>query len=147
MCRRCLVLYPLAYVIGYLAWMGPLDASVRWVPVAMMLLPLPTVIEWCGEHVANWTYSPARQVALTVPAAVALGYGLARYMRVPGDQWFWVMVMTWGGVCLAAQAAGTPVPGSVTGPGHPAELDGIVEEGMAGHHPDREPASSSPVQQ
>ena len=157
-CRRCLVLYPLAYMVAALAVWGPLDPAAGWVPLAMMALPIPTVVEWCREHVGNLAYSPRRQALLTVPAGVALGYGLARYLTIRDDQWLWVMAATWGGICLAARSAGAdvepaPVAGgsvagrSVAGPGDPPELEGIVEQSVSGYHPDRQTPATGTIEE
>lgn len=145
-CRRCAVLYPLAYTVGALAIVTGMNVGAAWVSVAVMLLPIPTVIEWCGEHVADWTYRPRRQVALTVPAAIALGLGFARYLRTPGDQWFWVMVLVWGGVCLGARSAGRTMEPSA-GPGDAAQLQRIIEQAMAGDDADRESTTAGAIEQ
>ena len=145
-CRRCAVLYPLAYAVGALAVASGMNVGAAWVSVAVMVLPIPTVVEWCGEHVSGWTYDPRRQVALTVPAAVALGLGFARYLRVPNDQWFWVMVLVWGGVCIGARSAGRSMEPSA-GPGDAAQLQRIIEQAMAGDDSDRQPTPTGPIEQ
>lgn len=153
LCRRCLILYPLAYATAAVAVWGPLDAAASWVPLAMMVLPVPTVFEWCREHVGNLAYSARRQVLLTVPAGVALGYGFARYLTIRDDQWLWVMAATWGGVCLAARSAGAdvePAPlvdRSVAGPSDPPEFESVVEQSVAGHHPDRHAPATGTIEE
>jgi hypothetical protein len=104
-CRRCAVLYPLAFATllaarAGLRWPHPLDP---WLVVA---LPLPAVIEFVGEHLGAWRYQPVRQVVVTVPLALALGVGFDRYLDHPGDLWFWGVVVGYGGVCLAAALLG-----------------------------------------
>lgn len=99
-CRRCLVLYPLAFAVAGLSlaglgWPEGLD------PWLLVLLPLPAVVELCLEQARRIGYRPARQVALTVPAALALGRGFARYLEDPTDLLFWAVVVGYGGVCLA----------------------------------------------
>lgn len=97
-CRRCIVLYPLAFAVlavSLLSWPTALD------PWVMALLPLPAVVEWWLEHLGRVAYAPGRQVATTVLLAVALGRGLARYLEDPADPWFWAMVLVYGGACLA----------------------------------------------
>jgi len=81
-CRRCVVLYPLAAatMIALLALdvtIGPALVAAVW------LLPVPTVVEWVLEHAGRIRHSPARQVALTVVAAPALGIALAAHARQP----------------------------------------------------------------
>lgn len=99
-CRRCLVLYPVAFAVAGLSLAG-----VRWPssldPWLLVLLPLPAVVELCLEQVGRIAYRPARQIALTVPAGVALGRGFARYVADPGDLLFWAVALGYGGVCLA----------------------------------------------
>lgn len=97
-CRRCLVLYPVALVAGIVsavAWPSGTD------PWLLALLPLPAVVDWWLEHLGRSQYSRARQVAVTVPAGIALGRGFARYLADPADPWFWAMVVVYGGSCLA----------------------------------------------
>lgn len=94
-CRRCLVLYPVAFAVMALSLAGlrlPGPAEV----VAMVLLPLPAVIEFCVEHVGRSHHSPRRLVAVTVPLGIALGLGFGRYLRSPGDPGFWAVVLGYG---------------------------------------------------
>jgi hypothetical protein len=97
-CRRCLVLYPisLAVMVACLALIP--DGAPPWV---LAVLPLPAVVEWWAEHLGRAEYRPARQVAVTIPLAIALGAGLARYLDDPGDLAFWAMVIVYGGACAA----------------------------------------------
>ena len=104
-CRRCLVLYPVAFAV--LALCG---AAVRWPrpldPWLLILLPLPGVIEFVAEHVGLVGYHPWLQVALAVPMGVALGVGFDRYLHHPADLLFWGVVVVYGGICLAAALLG-----------------------------------------
>lgn len=89
-CRRCLVLYPLSAVIA-VTWIRiggshPLDRLMCWG------LVLPALIEFTAEQ-AGWTrHRPARLVAVTAVASLAIGRGVSRYLQRPGDVVFWVMV-------------------------------------------------------
>ncbi|WP_334143612.1 hypothetical protein [Rhabdothermincola sp.] len=100
-CRRCLVLYPLAFVV-----MGLGLAGVHWPPaldpVALWLLPLPAVVEFVLEHRGVLAYHPVRQVLLTIPLALGLGRGFTLYLQDPGSRLFWSVVVVYGGLCLAA---------------------------------------------
>jgi len=100
-CRRCLVLWPLTFVAFVLA-----AANAVWPASAddllLVVLPLPAAVEWVLEHAGRWGYRAARQVALSVPLAAALGVGLDRYVHRPGDTLFWSVVVVYGGVCAGA---------------------------------------------
>jgi hypothetical protein len=97
-CRRCLVLYPLALVVLVaaqgLSWSGSAEA------LALVVLPLPAVIEFVLEHRGAIRYSPGRQIAVTVPLAIALGAGFDRYLDRHTDPLFWSTVVAYSGICL-----------------------------------------------
>jgi hypothetical protein len=95
-CRRCLVLYPIAFLTAAVSYATAPDALDPWI---LLLAPLPAVVEWWLEHLGRIDYSPVRQVALTIPLALALGRGFARYLEDPLDPLFWVMVVVYGGSC------------------------------------------------
>ena len=103
-CRRCLVLYPLAFVVLVVAqvsgWSGSSEA------LALVALPLPAVIEFVLEHRGVIRYSPARQMLVTIPLAVALGAGFDRYLDRPGDVLFWSVVVGYTALCLWSAMAG-----------------------------------------
>ena len=103
-CRRCLVLYPLAFVVLVVAqvsgWSGSSEA------LALVALPLPAVIEFVLEHRGVIRYSPVRQMVVTIPLAVALGAGFDRYLDRPGDVLFWSIVVGYTAVCLWSAMAG-----------------------------------------
>ena len=104
-CRRCLALYPIAFVVMALA-----RAGVRWPvgldPWLLVALPVPSVVEFVLEHLGVIRYQPMRQVVLTVPLALALGVGFARYLDRQSDPLFWAVVVLYGGVCLLATLIG-----------------------------------------
>lgn len=97
-CRRCSVLYPVAFAImalslsGYI-WSGSLD------PILLFVLPIPVTVEFVLEHLGVLSYRKIRQIATTLIAAPALGHGLARYLEAPKDRLFWQMVLVFGGIC------------------------------------------------
>ena len=97
MCRRCLVLYPVAAVALVLA-----RAAGRWPAALLFLLALPAVVEFLLEQVGSIRYSPARQIAVSAPLGVALGAGFDRYLRHHTDPAFWGMVVGYGALCLGA---------------------------------------------
>lgn len=89
-CRRCSVLYPLAFVVMTLVLtkVGGLHASLP----LMILLPVPVTIEFLAEQLGALRYDARRQVVVTALAAPALGMGLARVLTNRADHGFWLMV-------------------------------------------------------
>lgn len=104
-CRRCSVLYPIAF-----AMLGLSMAGLHW-PAALdrlllLSLPVPVVLEFVLEQLGAIRYSARRQIALTAIAAIALGQGFARYLSNGRDATFWTMIAVHGGVCLAVFVIG-----------------------------------------
>jgi hypothetical protein len=100
-CRRCLVLYPLAFAVMFLSlggvhWSSSLDG------VLLVLLPAPAAIEFVAEQLGLVRYQPLRQMLVTIVLAVGLGRGFAIYLREPGSLLFWGVVLGYGAVCVAA---------------------------------------------
>jgi uncharacterized membrane protein len=104
-CRRCLVIYPIVFVVLVLA-----RAGVRWPtsldPVLLVLLPLPAVAEFLAEHLGTRGYRRRLQVAAAVPLGIALGVGFDRYLDRQTDPLFWGVVVVYGGACFVALLAG-----------------------------------------
>jgi hypothetical protein len=104
-CRRCIVLYPVAFLV-----MGLALADVRWPsaldPWLLILLPLPAMAEFVLEHLGRASYQPVRQTILTVPMAVALGVGFARYLDDHLDPLFWGVVLVYGAIGVTATVIG-----------------------------------------
>lgn len=92
-CRRCLWFHPAWAAVTLLALAG-----VRWPvgvdPWLVALLPIPVVVDWWFDQLGATTYSPRRQVLTSLMAAPAVGVGVARYLRDPGDRLFWAVVLT-----------------------------------------------------
>lgn len=104
-CRRCLVLYPLALVTGIAIgigswWPHRFDAWVLW------LFPLPGVIEFVLDNLGRIGYSPARQVVLSGAGAVAAGLGYVRYLDHTTDPLLWSVVGAYTAACLAGAVIG-----------------------------------------
>jgi hypothetical protein len=99
-CRRCLALYPLALVV-LVATAGRHPATAADVAVVAGL-PLVGVVEFVAEHLGALAHDPRRQVLTTLPVAIGLGRGLARYLGDHLDPLFWSVVVVYAAVCGAA---------------------------------------------
>jgi len=97
-CRRCLVLYPLALAMLVLSLAG-FGWPARFDTLALFMLPLPVVVDFVGEQLGVLRYSARRQVVTTAFAALALGRSFGRYLDHHGDTTFWSMAMLYGGLC------------------------------------------------
>jgi hypothetical protein len=100
-CRRCAVLYPLAFAVAIASLFG-IHWPATWDSALLYLLPLPVTLEFVLERIGGIRYRAGRQLALTVLAAPALGRGFARYAVHPTDRLFWGMVALFGGGALLA---------------------------------------------
>ena len=112
-CRRCCVLYPIAFTV-----LGLSLAGLHW-PMSLdrlllLSLPVPVVLEFVLEQLGAIRYSALRQVALTAIAALALGQGFARYLAHGRDGLFWAMVAVHAGICLSAFTVGNAMRNRVT---------------------------------
>jgi hypothetical protein len=103
-CRRCAVLYPVAFGVMALSLAG-IGWPAAWDKNLLFLLPLPVTLEFLLERFGALRYRWPRQLVLTLLAAPALGRGFARYLRQPTDGLFWSMVGLFGGACLFALLA------------------------------------------
>jgi hypothetical protein len=100
-CRRCAVLYPLAFAVAIASLFGA-HWPEAWDSTLLYLLPLPVTLEFVIERFGGIRYHAGRQMALTLLAAPALGRGLGRYWAHTGDRLFWGMVLLFGGSALLA---------------------------------------------
>ena len=100
-CRRCAVLYPVAFVVAIASLAGA-HWPEAWDRALLYLLPLPVTLEFIIERLGGIRYHAGRQIAATLLAAPALGRGFARYVAHPGDRLFWTMVLLFGGSSLLA---------------------------------------------
>ncbi|MEZ5238786.1 MAG: hypothetical protein R2716_07495 [Microthrixaceae bacterium] len=99
-CRRCSFFYPAAFGVTLAALAG-LRWPQSWDAAALFALPIPVVAEWWGEQLGRLRYRPMRNTLLTIVCAPAVGVGLARYLRDPGDGLFWSVVGVYAVVCIA----------------------------------------------
>jgi len=100
-CRRCAVLYPLAFAVTIASAFGA-HWPEAWDRPLLYLLPLPMTLEFVVERFGGIRYNAGRQLLLTLMAAPALGRGFARYAAHPSDRLFWAMVALFGGGALLA---------------------------------------------
>lgn len=98
-CRRCALLYPLAFLVMAITLAGGWSAG-RGPAVLVVILPLPAVVEFCLEQLRTVGYRPWRQLVVTAPLAIGLGIGFARYLEDVGDPVFWITVVVYGAACL-----------------------------------------------
>jgi hypothetical protein len=100
-CRRCLVLYPVAFVAVVLLQLV-VDWPARADPWLLPLLPLPAAAEIVGEQAGWLRPSPRRLVAVTVPLAVGCARLWLRYIHHPSDGLVLGVVGGYGVVCVGA---------------------------------------------
>lgn len=100
-CRRCLVLYPLAIATAVLVSLGDWWPH-RIDPWLLWLAPLPGVVEFVLDNLGHISYSAPRQVLLSAAGAVAAGVGYVRYLDDHRDPLVWSVVLVFGAVCLLA---------------------------------------------
>jgi len=101
-CRRCLVLYPLAFGVMLIALAVHPSTTVN--AIAIVLLPLPAVIELVLEQLNVFTYQPVRQMAVTIPLAIGLGVAFSLYFDDQTSPLFWGPIVLYSAVCAAAVA-------------------------------------------
>ncbi len=104
-CRRCIVLYPLALLAGVAVssgswWPHRLDPWILW------LFPLPGVVEFVLDNLGRVAHVPRRQVLLSAAGAVAAGVGYVRYLDDPTDRLVWAVVGVYTAACLAGAIGG-----------------------------------------
>jgi len=112
-CRRCLVLYPVAIVTGVAISLGSWwpDGINPWV---LWLLPLPGVIEFVLDNLGVIDYDPKRQVRLTAAGAVAAGVGYSMYIQDTFDSTVWAVVAVYTTVCVLGVIVGKTRQGSAS---------------------------------
>lgn len=104
-CRRCLVLYPLALVAGIAISIGGWWDH-GWDPWVLWLFPLPGVVEFVLDNLGVIAYRPRRQVVLSAFGALAAGVGYVRYLDDLTDPLVWSVVAVYTAACLSAAVVG-----------------------------------------
>ena len=114
-CRRCVVLYPIAAVVMILTlgWAPPSAVDV----VLLVVLPLPALVELVLEQFDVLTYRPRRQVIVTIPLAVGLGRGFALYLDDHASLLFWGVVLVYSAIGAGAVLIGHRRVGAADPPG------------------------------
>lgn len=93
-CRRCLLLYPIALLVavvsltGHPPWPDSLDLWLIWG------LCVPATVDFVAEQIGFVRYSAARQMIVTLIMAPALGQGFSHELD---DSWSWEF---WGPVLV-----------------------------------------------
>ena len=95
-CRRCVVLYPLAFAVMALTFNWHPSTAVD--VFLLVVLPLPSVIELVAEQVFRLGYDPRRQMLVNVPLAIGLGRGFAIYLDNHTSLLFWGVVVLYTAV-------------------------------------------------
>lgn len=93
-CRRCFALYPATVGVILLQ-----ETSQRFSPETaswLMGLALPAALDLCLEQLGRRRYHPGRVMTFSFLLAFPLGYGLWRYIKDPGDLWFWTLIALYG---------------------------------------------------
>jgi len=131
-CRRCLVLYPIALVAAVAGalgarWPVSLDRTLLW------LLPIPAVLDLLADALGH-RHVPRRQVAATMLLAVAMGVAWLRTRTQPGDGLVWSVVGTYGVLAVAAiwSSASGPRAGVATVGGERAPTTLGSDDGVRG---------------
>ena len=119
-CRRCLVLYPVAVLVCLLAalrltWPDRLDPWFLW------LLPIAGVVEFSLDALGVIRHNATRQVVVSALLAVAYGKLLWRYANHPADGLAWTVVIVDTGICLVAALIGRVLRGTDNGTVTPRE--------------------------
>ena len=105
-CRRCLALYPLSFLValasaaGHPPWPGSWDPEVVW------LLSLPATAAYVGEAVGWFRYRPWVQVVTTLIAALAFGRALGYELLERWRPVFWGPIAVFGGIWFFATVIG-----------------------------------------
>ena len=105
-CRRCLALYPLTLVVMALSLAGAAPWPESIDPWPIWLLCVPATLEYVADALRWTSYSPRRQVAVTLLVAVALGRGLSYEMANRWSWEFWGPLLVFGTVWFVSAVVG-----------------------------------------
>ena len=105
-CRRCLVLYPLTFVIAIAALADVLLWPRRFDPLLIWLCSVPGTIEYGAEQLGFIRYGARRQALATALVAVALGRGLSYELDQRWSWYFWGPLIAFGTVWFSSTVLG-----------------------------------------
>lgn len=103
-CRRCAALYPLGFVVAFLAALGLPLWPETWDPAAIWILCIPATVAFVGEAIGLFRYSARWQVAAMLITALAFGRGLGYELVSRWSAEFWQPVAVFGGLWFFASA-------------------------------------------
>ena len=104
-CRRCVVLWPIALASGLIFAMLATGSFSRSTTL-LVALCLPACVDFCLDNLAAIKYSPLRMQLLSIPLALGVGLGFARYFRNPSDASFWIVGIAFSAICGACALFG-----------------------------------------
>ncbi len=99
-CRRCLVLYPLAIATLVLVVLVPPPSAGQ--AAIWLVAPVPALVELVLEQCGVVRYRAARQIAVTIPLAIGLGCGFGLYLEDHTSILFWAVVVVYTSVGAGA---------------------------------------------
>jgi uncharacterized membrane protein len=109
-CRRCLILYPLALAVAFASlagiapWPPALDLWFIWG------LCIPATLDFVAEQTGLIAYSARRQAIVTAVLAPALGRGFAHELENSWSWEFWGPVLVFCTLWFASTVAGRGGP-------------------------------------
>lgn len=105
-CRRCLTLYPLAFLVAAAAAWGLSPWPVAVDPALIWLSALPATVEFVAEQTGLVRYSPRRQVLVTALLALGVGRGFAHELDTRWSPLFWGPVAVGSTIWFVAALVG-----------------------------------------
>ena len=129
-CRRCSALYPMGFLVAFLAAAGYPLWPTSWDPIAIWILCLPATVAYVGEAIGLFGYSPRWQVGAMLITATAFGRGLGYELTQRWSPEFWQPVVVFGGIWFLATVFGlqTSRSGISTSPTSSTDSDSVREE-------------------
>lgn len=127
-CRRCLVLYPVALGVALVVVVAPDLVPPAVGIAAMWLLPLPATLDWVLEHLGRVGASARRLVLVSAFAAPGMGVALGRWVRSPFDAHVVAPVAAHLGVAIVAWFVGVRRAAPIVDPEWEARFEDAERE-------------------